>query len=60
MEQTGRKCAPEVPDHYLHCVLREKCPNTEFCLVRIFSPNTGKYGLEKTRYLDTFHAVLVW
>ena len=22
-----------------------------------FSPNTGKYGLEKTPYLDTFHAV---
>ena len=26
--------------------LREKCPNT------------GKYGTEKTPYLDTFHAVL--
>ena len=26
--------------------LREKCPNT------------GKYGLEKTPYLDTFRAVL--
>ena len=23
----------------------------------IFSPNAGKYGLEKTPYLDTFHAV---
>ena len=23
----------------------------------VFSPNTGKYGLEKTPYLDTFHAV---
>ena len=22
-----------------------------------FSPNTGKYGQEKTSYLDTFHAV---
>ena len=22
-----------------------------------FSPNLGKYGLEKTPYLDTFHAV---
>ena len=53
--------------------LREKCPNTEFFLVRIFlypdwrrrfteyisifSPNTGKYGSEKAPYLDTFHAV---
>ena len=23
----------------------------------IFSPNTGKYGLEETSYLNTFHAV---
>ena len=52
--------------------LREKCPNKEYFLVRIFlyshciqilkeisvfSPNTGKYGPEKTPQLDTFHAV---
>ena len=53
--------------------LCEMCPNTEFFLVRIFphsdwiwrdtkylsvfSPNAGKYGPEKTPYLDTFHAV---
>ena len=24
----------------------------------VFSPNTEKYGPEKTSYLDTFHAVL--
>ena len=52
--------------------MREKCPNTEFFLVRIFpysdwtrrdtpylsifSPNAGKYGPEKTPYLDTFLA----
>ena len=24
----------------------------------VLSPNTGKYGPEKTPYLDTFHAVL--
>ena len=44
--------------------LREKRQNTEFFLVRIilyygntgFSPNTGKYGPEKTPDLDTFHA----
>ena len=55
--------APSLP-------LREKCPNTEFFLVRtfqhsdwirnylsVFSPNAGKYGPEKTPYLDTFHAV---
>ena len=45
---------------------REKCPNTELFLVRIFlysdwmfSPNTKKYGPEITPYLDTFHAVIV-
>ena len=40
--------------------LREKCPNTEFLsgpYIPVFSPNTGKYGPEKTPYLDTFHAV---
>ena len=25
----------------------------------VFSPNTGKYGSEKTPYLDTFHVVSV-
>ena len=44
-------------------ILREKCPNAEFFLVRIFlysniQPNTGKYGPEKTPSLGTFHAVL--
>ena len=29
--------------------LHEKCPNTEFF--------TGKYGPEKTPYLESFHAV---
>ena len=53
--------------------LCENCPNTYFFLVRIFphlewirrdaenlsifSSNVGKYGPEKTAYLDTFHAV---
>ena len=35
-------------------------PNTEFFLVRyfsVFNPITGKYGPEKTPYLDTFHTV---
>ena len=51
--------------------LREKFPNTEFFLVPIFShlnwiwrdteylsvfsPNAGKYGPDKTPYLDTFY-----
>ena len=34
----------------------EKCPNTELFLARNF-PNAGKYGPEKTPYLDTLHAV---
>ena len=54
--------------------LRKKCPYTGFFLVCIFphsdwirrdteylsvlSPNAGKYGPEKTAYLDTFHAVI--
>ena len=61
--------------NFVYKALREKCPNTEFFLVLIFphtdwigrdtkclsvfSPNAGKYGPEKTSYLDTFHAVNV-
>ena len=30
-----------------------------FTYLSVFSPNAGKYGPEKTLYLDTFHAVLV-
>ena len=56
--------------------LRENCLNAEFFLVcifphsdwirrdtpylSVFCPNTGKYGPEKTPYLDTFHAVLLY
>ena len=55
--------------------LREKCPNTDLFLVRIFlysdliwrdteylsafCQNTGKYGPEITPYLDTFHAAIM-
>ena len=55
--------------------LREKSLNTEFFRARIFthldwtrrdtpylsvfSPNAGKYGREKTPYLDTLHVVQV-
>ena len=61
----------------LLCVsLREKCPNKELFLARIFpysdwirtdasylsvfSPNAGKYGPEITPYLDTFRAVQLY
>ena len=32
---------------------REKCPKRSFS-----GPNTGKYGLEKTPYLDSFHTAI--
>ena len=38
--------------------LREKCPNSEL-FWSVFSLNTGKYGPEKTPYLETFYAVSV-
>ena len=43
--------------------LREKCPKMEFfltCIFRhltVFRSNAGKYGPEKTPYLDTFRTV---
>ena len=48
--------------HYGRLSLREKCPNTELFLVRMFlyldwRLNTGKYRPEITLYLDTFHTV---
>ena len=62
-------CRVDIPS------LCEKCPNTEFFLVRIsrirtenlkdteclsvFSPNKRKYGPEKILYFDTFHALTV-
>ena len=36
-------------------LLREKCPNTEFfsSYFPVYGLNTGKYGPDKTPYLDT-------
>ena len=34
----------------------EKCPNTKH--KDVSCPKIGKYGPEKTQYLDTFHAML--
>ena len=39
--------------HLLHCM---SFPVTYF---PVFGLNTGKYGQEKTTYLDTFHEVLI-
>ena len=39
---------------FLLLTLREKCPNTELFLVRIFRAR-AEYRAEKTPYLDIFH-----
>ena len=39
----------------IHCV---KSVQIQSFFWSVFSPNTGKYGPEKTPYLDTFHAVI--
>ena len=68
VESTSKKAVRAV--NFEARALREKCPNTEFFLVRIFStsdwirrdteylsvfsPNLGKYGTEKTPHLDIF------
>ena len=40
----------------IHC---EKCVRIRSFFWSVFSPNVGKYGLEKTPYLDTFYAVII-
>ena len=55
----------KVVDNSELVITREKCPNMEFFLVRIFphpflyvfSPNGGKYRPEKNPHLDVFHGV---
>ena len=44
----GRKC-------WINGVMVNRTEYGEYLFV--FSPNTGKYGPEKTPHLDTFHAV---
>ena len=39
--------------------LRSKFQEIHFKTFPVFSPNTGKYGPEKTPYLETFHAVKI-
>ena len=36
------------------------CIRRDTPYLSVFSPNVGKYGPEKTPYLDTFHTVKVW
>ena len=47
----------------LFFTLREMCPNTKFFsgpYFLVFSPNSGKYGLEKTQYMDNFDLCLLY
>ena len=58
------QCRIQLISALLQLPLREKCPNTEFFLVHIFphsdvfSPNAGKYGPEKTPYLERYEVSL--
>ena len=46
------------PERYFVSLrIQSKCGNTLY--LSGFSPNMGKYGPEKTRYLDIFHTVKV-
>ena len=56
---------PRIPGFH-HCMKSVQIPSffwSVFSRIRteygdlLFSPNAGKYGPEKTPYLDTFHAV---
>ena len=38
-------------------ILRKPTPYLDTSYLSVFSPNEGKYGPEKTPYLDTFHRV---
>ena len=42
---------------YIELIVKVSGEDTPY--LSVFSPNAGKYGLEKAPYLDTFHAVLV-
>ena len=43
----------------IRCVKSAQIRSFFWSVFSVFSPNTGKYGAEKTAYLDTFHAVIV-
>ena len=48
-----------VNGYKLHCVKSVSHRIYHNPYLTVFSPNTGKYGPEKTPYLDIFHAVLL-
>ena len=45
----------EYTDNWI--ILRKHTPYLDTSYLSVFSPNAGKYGPEKTSYLDTFHRV---
>ena len=51
-----RKSTQNISQNSQNSQLREKYPNTEFFgpYFPVFGLNTGKYGPDKTSYLDTF------
>ena len=42
----------------IHCMKSVQRRSFDVPYFPVFSPNTGKYGSEKTLYLDTFHSVI--
>ena len=42
----------------IHCVKSVQTQSFFWSVFPVFSPNAGKYGPEKTSYLDNFHAVI--
>ena len=44
---------------FQHCMKSVQIRSFSGPYFPVFSPDTGKYGLEKTPYLDTFHTVQV-
>ena len=60
--ETLREKCPNTEFFLVHIFLYSDCiqyfPVFRFTpLISVFSTNTGKYGPEKTPYIDTFHAV---
>ena len=56
--QIEKKKQTKIPSFFLVCIFSHSdwiLRDAEY--ISVFSPNTGKYGPEKTSYLDTFHAV---
>ena len=57
----GEKCPWRICKRYLHCVKSVEIPSFFWsvfsCIQTKYGDSLGKYGPEKTPYLDTFHTV---